>query len=55
MLARRFAFVCLAAALAGGTLAMLIQESARSSHTWKSGTLRACPDGFTADCLRLLN
>lgn len=55
MLARRFAFICLAAALAGGLLAMLIAEAGRTPYAWKADTSRACPFGVTPDCLRLVN
>ncbi|MCI5073435.1 hypothetical protein [Oricola sp.] len=55
MLARRFTLVCLAAAFAGGSLAMLIQETSRAPYSWKTETARACPFGLTRDCLRLLN
>lgn len=55
MLARRFTIVCLAAALAGGGLAMLIQETNRTPYGWKAETARACPLGVTRECLRLVN
>ena len=54
MLARRFTLVCLAAMLAGGSLAMLIEDTNRSPYAWKSETARACPFGVTRDCLRLI-
>lgn len=54
MLARRFSIVCLFAALAGGGLAMLIQETGHSPYAWKTETSRACPFGVNRDCLRLV-
>ncbi|MCK5749407.1 MAG: hypothetical protein KAH44_24545 [Oricola sp.] len=55
MLARRFTIVCLVAGIAGGWFAMLVQENARSPHTWRTEALRVCPFGVTPDCLRLIN
>lgn len=54
MLARRFSLVCLVAALAGGGLAMLVQEISRPAYPWKAQTARACQPGLTRDCLWLL-
>jgi hypothetical protein len=54
MLSRRFTVVCLAAALAGGGLAMLIQETGRQPYPWRTETARACPFGVNPDCLRLV-
>ena len=52
MFARRFAIVCLAAAFAGGGLAMLVQENTRAPYSCIADDVRTCRYDSPANCLR---